>query len=72
MAERQDLHGNADSDATGARSDRAGDAEWRRQQRTARLEMEFGQPHHVEPGPLGGIDLLHRLVESLALGPPRQ
>ena len=31
--------------------------------------MEFGQPHHVEPEPLGGVDLFHGLVEGLALGP---
>ena len=31
MAQRQDLHGDADLDAPGARGDRAGDAERRRQ-----------------------------------------
>ncbi len=41
-------------------------------QRAARLEMQFGQPHHVEPEPLGRVDLLHRLVEGLALGPAGQ
>ncbi len=30
--------------------------------------MEFGQPHHVEPQTLGGVDLFHGLVEGLALG----
>jgi hypothetical protein len=29
--------------------------------------MEFGQPHHIEPQPLGRIDLFHRLVEGLGL-----
>jgi hypothetical protein len=32
--------------------------------------MELGQPHHIEPQPLGRIDLFHRLVEGLALGSP--
>ena len=69
MAQRQDLHGDADLDPFGARGDGAGNAERRRQQRAPRLEMQFGQPHHVEPEPLGGVDLVHRLVEGLALGP---
>ena len=39
---------------------------------TPRLEMELGQPHHIEPQPLGRVDLLYRLVEGLALGPTRK
>ena len=69
VAQRQDLNGDADLDAPRARGDRAGDAERRRQHRPPRLEMEFGQPHHIEPQPLGRVDLFHRLVEGLALGP---
>jgi hypothetical protein len=49
MAEREDLDGDADLDVAGARGNRAGDAEWRRQQRALRLEMEFGEPHNIEP-----------------------
>ena len=71
MAQRQHLDGDADLDAPGARGDRAGDAERRRQQRAPRLEMQLGQPHHVEPPALGRVDLRHRLVERLALAPPR-
>src|SRR5487761_1089268 len=69
MAQWQDLHGDADLDPPGARRDGAGDAERRRQQRAARLEMQFGEPHHIEAQPLGRVDLVHRLVEGLALGP---
>jgi hypothetical protein len=72
MAERQYLNGDADLDAAGARSDRAGDAERRRQHRSPRLEMEFGEPHNIEPPTLGGIDLLHCLVEGRAVAPTRE
>ena len=72
MAERQNLNSDADLDMAGAGGNRAGDAERRRQYRPPRLEMEFGQPHHIEPQPLGRVDLLHRLVEGLALGPARK
>ena len=34
--------------------------------------MKLGQPHHIEPQPLGRVDLLHRLVEGLALAPARK
>jgi len=34
--------------------------------------MELGQPHHIEPQPLGRIDLLERLVKGLALGSTRE
>jgi hypothetical protein len=72
MAERQYLDGNADLDAARARGDRAGDAERRRQKRAARLEMELGEPHHIEPPTLGRVDLLHRLVKGLAVAPARK
>jgi hypothetical protein len=66
------LNGDADLDMAGARGDGAGDAERCGQDRPPRLERELGQPHHIEPQPLGRIDLLHRLVERLALGPTRK
>ena len=72
MAQRQYLDGDADLEAAGAGGDRAGDAERCRQHRPPRFEMELGQPHHIEPQPLGGIDLLHRLVKGLAFAAPRQ
>ena len=72
MAERQYLNGDTDLDPARARGDRAGDAERRRQKRAARLEMQFGQPHHIQPHPLGRIDLLHRFVEGLAVAPTRE
>ena len=65
VAQRQYLDGDADLQVASARGDRAGDAERRRQDRAARLEMELGEPHHIEPQPLGRIDLLHRLVKGL-------
>jgi hypothetical protein len=68
VAQWQDLDGNADLDPFGAGANRGGDAERRRQYRALRLEMELGQPHHIEPQPLGRINLFHRLVERLALG----
>ena len=68
MAQRQDLDGDADLDALGARSDRGGDAERRRQHRALRIEMQLGQPHRIEPPALGRIDLLERLLEGLSFG----
>ena len=68
MAQRQYLDGNAYLDTARARGDRACDAERSRQQRAARLEMEFGEPHYIEPAAFRGVDLIHRLVERLALG----
>jgi hypothetical protein len=72
MAERQNLDGDADLDAPGAGGDRAGNAERRRQQRTVRLEMQLGQPHHIEPQPLSGIDLGQRLLKGLVFAAPRK
>jgi hypothetical protein len=34
--------------------------------------VQFGEPHHVEPEALAGVDLFHGLVEGLALAPPWQ
>src|SRR5262249_27503656 len=67
MAQRQDLHGDADLDAIGTGGDRTGDAERRRQERALRIEMEFSQPHYVEAPALGGVDLRKGLLEGLPL-----
>jgi hypothetical protein len=72
MAERQYLDRDADLDSAGTRGDRAGDVERRRQYRSARLEMELGQPHHIQPPTFRGVDLLHCFVEGLALGSARE
>jgi len=72
MAERQYLNGDADLDPARARCDRAGDAERCRQYRSARLEMKLGEPHHIESPTLGRVDLLHRLIEGLAIAPARE
>ena len=72
MAQRQDLDRDADLDAARARGDRAGDAERRRQHRAPRLEVEFGEPYHIEPPAFRGVDLLERLVEGVALGSIRE
>jgi hypothetical protein len=72
MTQRQHLDGDADLDAPGARGNRAGNAERRRQHRAPRLEVQLGQPHHIEPEPLGRIDLRHRLVEGLAFASTRK
>ena len=68
MAQRQNLDGDADLDPLGARRDRAGDAERRREQRALRIEVELGQPHRIEPPALGRIDLRERLLKGLFLG----
>src|SRR5215467_15616735 len=65
MAERQDLNRNADPDPLGARADRGGDAERRRQDRALRIEMQLRQPHRIETPALGRIDLFESLVEGL-------
>ena len=52
----------------GAGGDRAGDAERRRQHRALRVEMEFGQPHHIEAPALGRVDLREGFLEGLPLG----
>jgi len=72
VAQWQDLHGNADLDAIGAGGDGTGDAERRRQQRTLRVEMELGQPHHIEAPALGRIDLSKGFPEGFPLASPRQ
>jgi hypothetical protein len=69
MAQRQNLNGNAYLHAAGTRSDRTGNAERCRQYRPARLEMEFGEPHHIESQLFGRVDLLHRFVESFTVAP---
>jgi hypothetical protein len=68
VTQRQDLDRDADLDAFGTRADGAGDAERRRQDRTLRIEMQFGQPHRVETPALGRIDLLERLGEGVSFG----
>ena len=70
MAQRQDLHRDADPDPLGARGDRAGDRHRRRQDRARRIDVQFGQPHRVEPVALGGVDLIEaRAKASLSLPP---
>src|SRR6516225_6389204 len=68
MAQREDLDGDADLDPFGARADRGGNAERRRQYRTQRIEVELGEPHRVEAPAFCRIDLLERLRERLPLG----
>jgi hypothetical protein len=72
MAERQYLDRDVDLDLARMRGVRADDVERRRQYQSARLEMEFGQPHHFEPPTFRGVDLLHCFVEGLALGSDRE
>ena len=57
MAERQYLHAGADLDPTRARSNRAGDGQWRGQYRAAGLLVNFSEPDRVEPPAIGGLDL---------------
>jgi hypothetical protein len=37
-----------------------------------RLEMQLGEPQHIEPQLLGGVDLFHRLVEGFTVAPTRE
>ncbi len=72
MAQRQDLHRDADLHAARAGGDRRGDRQRRRQMGALGGEMDFGQPHRIETMALGGIDLRHALVERFRVAAPGQ
>src|SRR5581483_6052600 len=75
VAQGQDLHGNADLEAACAGGDGAGEHEGGGGDGTFRGEVQLGQPHHVEPPALGGVDLLEGAGEGLRValaGAPRK
>ena len=67
MLQRQHMHGGADPDAFGAGGDLAGDVHRRTQYRAACLLVDFGEPEHVEPPAVGGLDLLKALFERVGV-----
>ena len=72
VAQWQDLHAGPDLHVFGACGDGAGDRQWRSANRPVGSNVEFGQPHRIEPPTLRGIDLRERLGESLRLALPRR
>jgi hypothetical protein len=57
VAERQYLNASPDLHVFRAGGDRAGESERRGAHRALRVDVDFRQPHRVEPPALGGIDL---------------
>ena len=70
MTERQYLNAGSDLHALGAGGDGTGEGQRRRAHRPLRIDVDFRQPHRVEPPALGCVDLAERGGERLLVGHP--
>src|SRR5262249_18285273 len=72
MAERQDLHGDAELHASRGRGERRGDRQRRGEHGAVLLEVQLAEPDGVEAVLLGRLHLRDRFVEGGGVRLPRR